>query len=100
MVGNAVCAPGAEPPRNRARSAQGLELWPSHSRLISASAPRDDDNGADEQLDVAPERPVSHVQVVQVDHVLERDVRSAMDLPEAGQPGHEVAPAAEAPSDP
>src|SRR4051794_12486097 len=55
--------------------------------LVLVGAPRagDRDDRANQQLDVAPERPVRDVQVVQREHVLEGDVRAAMDLPEPGQ---------------
>src|SRR3954453_21247831 len=67
--------------------------------LVGAPRAGDRDDRANQQLDVAPERPVRDVQVVQREHLLEGDVRAAMDLPEAGQARHQVGATAEAPGD-
>ena len=50
-------------------------------------------NRAQDQLDVTPEAPVGDVQVVQHQHLRERHLAAAADLPEAGQAGGEVEPA-------
>src|SRR2546421_13040046 len=47
-----------------------------------------------EQLQVAPQRPAGDVEIVQPNHLLERDVAAAEHLPEAGHPRLEVEPAA------
>src|SRR4051794_24554931 len=97
-AGSVVVCEGAESAacrrkRLRRSSAEGLRsrscstvLWSeamaialSLSRpylLVGATRPDDHDDRADQQLHVAPERPVGDVQVIQDDHVSERDVRS------------------------
>src|SRR6478609_8310377 len=63
-------------------------------RSVRAAAAHDCGQRAGEQLEVAPERPVGHVEVVERDHLGERDVAAAHDLPEAGEAGGEVEAAA------
>src|SRR3954464_6170172 len=55
--------------------------------LISVHAPPGGhcDRCAQQQADVGPERPVRHVQLVELDHLLERDVGPAKHLPAAAQ---------------
>src|SRR5437588_5019781 len=48
-----------------------------------------------QNLDVPPQGPVRHVQVVDPDHVLEWDAGRALDLPVPGDPGLETKPVTE-----
>src|SRR5438105_1427358 len=54
----------------------------------------DDRNRLAEDLQVPPEGPVRHVEVVELDHLVERDVVAPEHLPEPGDPGSHVEPAA------
>src|SRR5438067_245909 len=44
----------------------------------------------EQQLDVGPERPARHIQVVDLDHLLERHAAAAEDLPRASHAGRQV----------
>src|SRR3954452_13012960 len=50
-------------------------------RVLHAPAGEHVRHGAEQQLDVVPERPAGHVAVVDLHHLLERDPRRAEDLP-------------------
>ena len=56
--------------------------------LLVRAAPGDDGRErAQHQANVRPQRPVGHVHVVELDHLVEGDVRPAQHLPETGEPG-------------
>ena len=78
-------APGEDDTRLPARS--------SRERLVDAAPAEDRRQRVNQQPDVLPERPVRHVEVVELHHLLERDRRPAEHLPEAGDPRREVEPA-------
>src|SRR3954453_14038097 len=63
--------------------------------VTSQTSPRQDvGHRAAEDLDVAPQRPVGDVEVVDRDHLPQRDLRGAEDLPLTGHAGLEVQPPA------
>src|SRR3954470_8769114 len=76
-------------PRNKRASPLPEKLLGSY-RSICASAVQDHGDRADKQFDVAPERPVVHVQVVERHHLREWDVTATEDLPKSGDPRQEV----------
>src|SRR5918992_5296023 len=59
---------------------------------VRTAAAEDDEDGAQEQADVAPQAPVGDVEVVELDHLLERDGGPSEDLPQARDPRLEVEP--------
>src|SRR5689334_2408909 len=63
--------------------------------MASVDPPPEHDGGhcAKHQADVGPQGPVGDVEVVEPDHLLERQARSTEHLPEAGQARDEVDPA-------
>src|SRR4051812_34654720 len=61
---------------------------------VRASARYDDRKRSEEQADVVPQRPVRHVQVVELHHLLEWDVGATEHLPDARDARREVEPAA------
>src|SRR4051794_38452095 len=59
-------------------------------RSVGAAALQDDADGLEQQADIAPEGPVRDVEVVEFDHLLERDPRPPQHLPQARHPRGEV----------
>ena len=64
------------------------------ARLVGAAPAEDRRQGAQDQAHVHPQRPVGHVDVVELDHLVEGDARAAEHLPEAGDARRQVEPAA------
>src|SRR5215210_3309491 len=64
----------------------------SFTSSVDATPAEDGRQRVDQQPDVLPERPVRHVEVVELHHLLERDVRPAEHLPEAGDARRQVEP--------
>src|SRR4029079_10905309 len=66
---------------------------------VRAVPPHHRGHGACEELEVPPQRPRRRVEQVEADHLLERDLGAAVDLPEAGQAGRDRRAPAEAARD-
>src|SRR4051812_16457493 len=62
-------------------------------RSVGAATRQNGGKGGEQQLEIAGGRPAADVLVVEPDHVGERDVGAARDLPQPGDPGAQVQPA-------
>src|SRR5262245_18290329 len=60
------------------------------TRSLARPRPEKGGDGAENQLQVVQQRPRRDVDVVEPDHLLERDVIPSEHLPEAGDPGLQV----------
>src|SRR3954447_1465962 len=66
--------------------------WVLPVPLVGAPRHEDGGEGPDEEARVLPQRPVGHVQVVELHHLLEGDARPAEHLPRAGEARSQVEP--------
>src|SRR3954452_19881822 len=66
--------------------------WVLPVPLVGAPRQEDGGEGPDEEARVLPQRPVGHVQVVELHHLLEGDARPAEHLPRAGEARRQVEP--------
>src|SRR5690606_35503044 len=76
------------PAHTSSRDCQGTTRWnggADRSALVRPAAEEDGGDGAEDQLDVEPGRPVLGVVEIQLHHLVEGEVTAAVDLPQPGQ---------------